>query len=113
MNTTCFLVHEYTLLASPYSSSLDDCWVETYYHDLCVFLELHNVEDILDFNFLNFPSDEQIEGIKALATGSINNGQRIFDPEATDHMSGSLAQNTSPISAIVTVAGEQRSGSPQ
>lgn len=108
MNATCFMVHEYIRLASSYSSFLNPCWLDTDYPDFSLLSDLHNVDDIQDLNCLDLPSDEEMEGIEALATGSSQTGQWIFNTRAIDHMSRFLAQNSSPASATVTVAGGRK-----
>lgn len=102
----CDMLHGPQSMVLPtYTSFLDSCWIDTDYPKFSLLSDLHEVEDIQDLNCLDF---QEMDGVEAWATGSSNKEQWIFDSGATDHMSGSLVQNTSCTSATVTGAGRQK-----
>lgn len=107
MNATCFMVHDCTL-SPKYSSFLDGCLVDTNYHDFSKLVDPLNIDDIQDLNCLDFASEEEMKSIEAVATGSSIKRESIFDTGTSDHMLGTLAQNTTPTSATVNVVGGRK-----
>lgn len=64
MTATCFIVHECTISASPYSSYLDGSWVDTDYPEFTSLPNPYNVDDIEDLNWIDTPSSSFCHGIQ-------------------------------------------------